>query len=95
MHNAIDHAKAVGTYNAMDRSRQYESVDNSELVRAVNESWTRIRRHERAMGLKDKEIDSLTKAVSRYRIANIALTSILTGLAWEGAKALVTYLAYR
>jgi predicted nucleic acid-binding Zn-ribbon protein len=94
-YNAIDRAKAAGTYNALDRSRQYEQVSNAELVRAVNQAWTKIRHLESEGTRKDADIAALKTRLSRYRIAYTALVAIITGLAWEGCKALITYLAYR
>lgn len=38
------------------------------------------------------EIASLKAKVQRYRVINIALTSILTGLAWEGVKVFFAFL---
>ena len=90
--DAIRFAHAVGTYNAVDRSRQYENPDNHELLRAVNDAWSKIRLLENSATQKDLAILNLERRVSRYKIANIALTSIVTGLAWEGVKALVAYL---
>lgn len=80
--------KRIGTYNQVDRSKQYTRADAPELLRSLNEAWTKIRTLERALILKEKEIGDLRKLVKRYRIANIVLTSIVTGLAWEGLKAL-------
>lgn len=37
----------------------------------------------------------LKRRVDRYRFVNIALTSIITALAWEGVKALLLFLAHR
>jgi hypothetical protein len=76
----------------VDRSKQYENPDNHELLRAVNEAWSKIRVCEKAITSKDLAILNLEQRVSRYKFLNIALTSILTGLAWEGVKALVAYL---
>jgi hypothetical protein len=58
----------------------------------VNEAWSKIRVCEKAITSKDLAILNLEQRVSRYKFLNIALTSILTGLAWEGVKALVAYL---
>jgi hypothetical protein len=90
--DAIRLAHAVGTYDKVDRSKQYENPDNHELLRAVNEAWSKIRVCEKAITSKDLAILNLEQRVSRYKFLNIALTSILTGLAWEGVKALVAYL---
>lgn len=59
-YNAIDRAKAAGTYNAMDRSRQYEAVTEKELIRQVNDAWTKIRSHEKTTATKD-ELEAIRK----------------------------------
>jgi hypothetical protein len=89
---AIERAREVGTLNAADRSLQYTKVSNGELLRAVNEAWTKIRTCEKQLQAKEQDIANLRKLLTRYRWMNIALTSIITGLAWEGIKALVTIL---
>jgi len=83
---AIHHAKQLGTLHALDRSRQYPLDDPEKLKKAVNEAWTKIHHCEKELILKDSAIAELEKRVSRYRVVNIALTSILTGLAWEGLR---------
>ena len=91
MFNAIEHAKHCGTLNALDRSKQYTEMDNVLLVRAVNEAWTKIRICEKAILSKDDDIKSLQSQLRQYRVVNIALTSIITGLAWEGLKVLLPW----
>ena len=88
MTDALEHAKACGTLNAVDRSKQYTEMDHVLLVRAVNEAWTKIRANEKAAA-KDQDVQLLRRQLQRYRLINIALTSIITGLAWEGLKALI------
>jgi hypothetical protein len=88
MTDALEHAKACGTLNAVDRSKQYTEMDHVLLVRAVNEAWTKIRANEKAAA-KDQDVQLLKRQLQRYRLINIALTSIITGLAWEGLKALI------
>jgi len=87
----IEKAKQVGTLNATDRSRQYTALTDAELLRSLNEAWTKIRCLEKSNLTKDADIAKLKKKLSRYRIVNIALTSILTTLAWEGLQALVHF----
>jgi hypothetical protein len=89
MFDAIEHAKACGTLNALDRSKQYPGMDHELLTRAVNDAWTKIRICERDLSKKEHAIEDLRKKLRNYRVANIALTSVLTGLAWEGLKALI------
>jgi len=81
--------KRLGTYNAIDRSKQYTRADNAELLRSLNEAWTKIRTCEKSIGQKDAAIVELKKQLGRYKVVNIALTSIVTTLAWEGLKALI------
>jgi hypothetical protein len=88
-HLAVQKAKAIGTYNALDRSRQYTQPENPELLRSLNEAWSKIRTCEKELRTKDQDIQQLRKRLKSYRVANIALTSVITGLAWEGLKALI------
>lgn len=89
LHPAIPAAAyTAGTLHATDRSRQYRVPDPEEMLRAINEGWTKIRENEKAIRVKDNEIAQLRKKVGFYRVKNIALTSIITGLAWEGIKAI-------
>ena len=92
-YNAISKAQNLGTYNALDRSQQYQGVETPELLRSLNEAWTKIRNLEREGCTKDSEILSLKHSVTSYKVANIALTSIITGLAWEGIKYVLPLLA--
>lgn len=90
----ISKAHLVGTFNAIDRSKQYQGVTQEELVNQVNTAWAKIRVCEKSITSKDARILDLEQKIKRYRWANIALTSIITGLAWEGLKALVAYLPH-
>src|ERR1017187_1842879 len=92
-YSAITRAHNLGTYNAMDRAAQYQAVEQDEMLRSLNEAWTTIRNLQREGGNKDAEILKLKHRVSSYKIANIALTSIITGLAWEGIRFLLPFLA--
>jgi hypothetical protein len=92
MLNAVDRAKEIGTYNALDRSAQYPLDDAPKFKKAINEAWAKIHYCERELRAKEAAIKELTKQLGRYKIANIALTSILTGLAWEGTKAFLKWL---
>lgn len=87
---AIERAKELGTYGQPDRSAQYTKVTNGELLRAVNEAWTKIRTCEKVLREKETQIAELHKRLKRYQIAHTVLISIITGLAWEGLKALFT-----
>ena len=79
-------AQRVGTVNAIDRSRQYTRADNSELLRSLNEAWAKIRLVEQDNRKKDIAIGMLHGKMARYRGGLVVLTSIITGLAWEGLK---------
>ena len=92
MDKVIEHAKKLGTFDAADRSKQYLRADPSELLRAVNEAWTKIRTCEKSIREKEQAIEDLKKQLRNYRIANTALISVITGLAWEGLKALFSLL---
>lgn len=87
--NAVDRAREVGTLGAVDRSRQYTTPSAPELLRSLNTAWEKIRKLETASTDKDADILRLHKRLSNYKFLNIALTSILTGLAWEGLKLIV------
>jgi hypothetical protein len=89
MNNAVERAKEVGTLNQVDRSRQYTRPENPELLRSLNEAWTKIRLLENGRRQDGRIIDALQGRLKRYKVVNIALTSILTGLAWEGLKLIV------
>lgn len=95
MLNAIERAKQLGTYNAIDRSRQYERVSDAERDRAVNEAWTKIRTCEKKIEAKEADIAHLRKQLRSYRIINNVLTSIITVLAWQGLKALLAFWLHR
>lgn len=82
-------AVKVGTINAIDRSRQYTRADAGELLRSLNTAWSKIRLLESALNRKDVELGMLHARVRRYRGSTILLTSIVSGLAWEGLKYLL------
>ena len=82
-------ARQLGTVNAIDRSRQYTRADSYELLRSLNEAWAKIRRLESENNRKDVQIGLLHGSVRRYRGSTILLTSIVSGLAWEGLKYLL------
>jgi hypothetical protein len=65
---ALAKAQKLGTLDAVDRSRQYQETDSRELLRAVNEAWSKIRTCERELGKKDAAIADLK---SRLRIVNL------------------------
>lgn len=81
-------AQRAGTVNAIDRSKQYTRADNSELLRSLNEAWSKIRRLEAESTKKDVRIGLVEGSNRSYRIVNSLLTSIITVLAWEGVKTL-------
>lgn len=81
--------KRIGTYNQIDRSKQYTRADNGELLRSLNEAWSKIRSLEATNLRKDAVIAELHSKVRRYRTGYTVFVSIITGLAWEGLRALV------
>lgn len=82
-------AEKVGTVNTIDRSRQYTQADAGELLRSLNTAWSKIRLLESALNRKDVELGMLHARVRRYHGSTILLTSIVSGLAWEGLKFLL------
>lgn len=90
----IEHAKACGTLNQDDRSRQYQHNDPKRIVKELNDLWTDFRKCKGELADKYEEIERLKKRVRFYQVKSIALTAIITGLAWEGLKAVVAYLAH-
>jgi hypothetical protein len=74
------------TYNAIDRSKQYTRSDGPELLRSLNEAWSKIRRLEQSNLQKDVEIGLMHTKVRSYRVIRTAVISVCTGLAWEAAK---------
>lgn len=84
--DAISRAHLVGTFNAVDRSKQYENPTNEELLKSLNEAWTKIRVCEKSILAKDARIAQLETRVSRYKVVNTALISLLTYIGLEGLK---------
>jgi hypothetical protein len=82
-------AKIAGTYNALDRSRQYRREEPREILRAVNEAWTKIRKLENEGIRKDAEIAKLYEKLRRSNFVNVALTAIITSLASIGLEYLI------
>jgi len=78
----------AGTVGLINRSAQYLRADGAELLRSLNEAWSKIRLLEHDNRRKDIELGLLRGALERYRWINITLTAIITTLAWEGVKAL-------
>jgi hypothetical protein len=95
MLTAIEKAKQLGTYNAIDRSRQYERITDAERDRAVNEAWAKIRTCEKKIENKEADIKHLREQLSKHRIVNVTLTAIITVLASEGLKALLAIWFHR
>lgn len=92
--NAVDRARELGTLGAADRSRQYTSPSAPDLLHSLNTAWEKIRLLESGRRQDALVISGLRERVKRYKIINIALTSIVTGLAWEGLKLLVPALLF-
>jgi hypothetical protein len=82
----LDKARRLGTYNQLDRSRQYQDISEIELKRAVNEAWSKIRLLESEGTKKDTAIAELSHKLRRAQGLNIALTAIITVLAEKGLE---------
>lgn len=82
----IPDPKRIGTYNQIDRSKQYTRADNPELLRSLNEAWSKIRRLESSLLQKDVELGLMAAKVRAYRLRRTAAISICTGVAWETLK---------
>lgn len=87
----IAQARKIGTYNALDRSRQYQGpgrAEPRELLRAVNEAWTKIRALE-----KDKLADRLAiaelKADKRRLWKLVLIVASLAGTLASGLMKLI------
>jgi hypothetical protein len=90
-HLAIERAKACGTLDKADRSNQYPLNTEKQIIDAVNLALTKARLNEKALASK-AENATLHRQLRNYRVVNIALTSIITGLAWKGLEALWPWL---
>ncbi len=84
----IEQAKQLGTYNAIDRSRQYFHQDPKDLLRAVNEAWAKIRSCEKELTKRDQKIADLQRKLDRAKLINAGLTFVVIGL-WELWKFLI------
>ena len=71
---AIALAHQLGTFNAIDRSRQYEDIrDNpNELLKTINTAWSKIRSLEKDRDAKTREIAELHNKLKWARMKNIA-----------------------
>lgn len=84
------------TVHALDRSQQYQDQNADQQRRALNEAWSKIRANAKAIESKDAEILELRNLVKRHNIKRLVLvsiiatlSSILSGLAWQGLKVIV------
>ena len=85
---ATQKAKEVGTYDQVDRSRQYSDASQIDLLRSLNDAWSRIRILQTENSKKDLAISQLHNKLKRSQTVNIALTAIITTLAWKGMEVL-------
>ena len=88
MVDTVIRAQQLGTYNAIDRSRQYEDVGSATLLRQVNEAWSKIRALEKSLADKQDQIVALKGKLKHCNWVRRSLTSMLVYLAFEGAKAI-------
>jgi hypothetical protein len=79
----------AGTVDAIDRSRQYQEPNPKDMLRAINEGWAKTRENEKAIRQKDIQIAELKKKFCFCKIKNVALISIISGLALKGLEALL------
>ena len=82
----LEKARVVGTYNADNRAAQYTTPEPRELLRAVNEAWTKIRVLEKELLKRDSAIAALREKLRRSQFVNVTLTSIITALAFRGLE---------
>jgi len=78
-------SKTCGTYNQVDRSRQYTKADSPELLKSLNDAWSKIRLLEAAGLRKDSAISKLHARLGREWVGYLvsAAVAALTALAWE------------
>lgn len=57
--NQIERAKQLGTYEALDRAKQYPLDSPAKVYKAVNECWTKVHALEAANRKKDETIAAL------------------------------------
>lgn len=84
----VDYAKKIGTFNADDRSRQYPLHQEDLVKKAINDCFTKVHKLERTVKEKEKEIENLTRKLTRQWVLNIVLSFTVYGL-WELVKFLV------
>jgi hypothetical protein len=83
---ALDKARMVGTVDQVNRAAQYTVPEPRELLRAVNEAWSKIRTLENGLTQRDAKIAELRNRLRRVQYVNVALTSIVTALAVKGLE---------
>lgn len=86
--NILARARNVGTYNALNRAAQYSNAEPREVLRAVNEAWTKIRALENSLTQRDAKIAELRSKLRRFQLVNVTLTAIITSLAFKGLELL-------
>lgn len=77
--------QVLGTYNQVDRSRQYTRADNDELLRSLNEAWSKIRLLEAGRAKDAVIIAGLHQNLRRKWVGYVvaALISAGVAVAWE------------
>lgn len=88
MVDTILRAQQLGTYNAVDRSRQYEDVSERQMLRQLNEAWSKIRELQKSVADKERQIANLASRLKHCNWVRRSLTSIIVYMAFEGLKAL-------
>ena len=93
-HAALERARAAGTTDAADRSRQYNDPSNAAILEACNQAWTKIRLQEKKSAEDDKQIiETLKKKLERERLYRFITMGALI-VAWEVIKLLATQLLH-
>ena len=59
LHCAVERAKQLGTYNAIDRSKQYPLDNPGKVTEAINKCWAKVHGLEQQNQKKDREIGDL------------------------------------
>ena len=91
-HLALQRARAAGTIDELDRSRQYTEPDLQHVLASLNEAWTKIRVGEKALMAKDAQIAVLKKELESSQSKVAWLRSIIVFAGSEILRALVPWL---
>jgi predicted nucleic acid-binding Zn-ribbon protein len=90
--DAVAKARELGTYNALDRSKQYPLDTQERFRKAVNEAWTKIHRCEHRLAEKEAAIAELKRQVRRYKAQIAVLGGLIGALAVKGLEVAIRFL---